>query len=501
MTACARLVHTPLANALGWTLFHSLWQGALAALILLAVALIVPSPRARYAWACAALSGVLAGFALTFCLLWSQGSGAVTTIPHAIPPAPLVGNQSPPGPPARFPIADVLPWLAPFWFAGVLVFHLRGVAGWMAAARLRRRGVCRAPGPWPQRLQHLAARLRVSRPVALLETCLADVPLVVGYLRPAILMPVGMLAGMPAAQVEAILLHELAHVRRRDYLANLLQTVAEGFLFYHPAIWWISRVIRAEREKCCDDLVVAASGDACEYAAALAALEQTRWAADRAALAATGGSLVERIRRLLYPPEGLAWAPFVSAGILTIAAAGALLAWQAAIPPASQPKVSPYTRWLDEEVVYIIADRERVAFQSLRTDAERDHFIEQFWQRRDPTPGTSENQFKKEHYRRLAFANTHYAWRAVPGWRTDRGRIYIMFGPPDEIEFHPTGRPAGGGGPATNYPVEQWLYHHIKDIGDNVLIDYADEAGTGDFKMTRDPNPKGGTFIRRPELE
>ena len=152
----------------------------------------------------------------------------------------------------------------------------------MAAGRVRDRGVCRAPDPWPQRLQHLAARLRVSQPVALLETCLADVPVVVGYLRPVILVPVGMLAGMP----------ELAHILRRDYLANLLQTVVEGFLFYHPAIWWISIVVRAERENCCDDLVVEASGDAREYAAALAALEQTRWAADRAALAATGGSLV-----------------------------------------------------------------------------------------------------------------------------------------------------------------------------------------------------------------
>ena len=110
-------------------------------------------------------------------------------------------------------------------------------------------------------------------------------PVVIGYLRPVILVPVGMLAGMPAAQVEAILLHELAHVRRRDYLANLLQTVGEGFLFYHPAIWWISSVIRSERENCCDDLVVEASGDAREYAAALAALEHTRLAADRAALA------------------------------------------------------------------------------------------------------------------------------------------------------------------------------------------------------------------------
>jgi GWxTD domain-containing protein len=193
----------------------------------------------------------------------------------------------------------------------------------------------------------------------------------------------------------------------------------------------------------------------------------------------------------------------VSAGILTMAVAGALVAWQAGLPAqnqpaATQPKVSRYTKWLEEDVVYIIEDRERAAFQSLRTDAGRDHFIEQFWQRRNPTPGTPENEFKKEHYRRIAYANGHFAWRSVPGWKTDRGRIYIVFGPPDEIEFHPSGRPAGGGEPATNYPVEQWLYRHIKDIGDNVLIDYDDAAKTGDFKMTKDPNPNGGKLIRHP---
>jgi bla regulator protein BlaR1 len=488
MTAFGHLVHTPLAKALGWTLFHSLWQGALAALILLAVLLVVRSPRARYAWACVAMSGVLAGFGLTFCFLSSPGSGAALTIPHAIPRAPTLENQSPPDSPARFHMEDVLPWLAPFWIAGVVLFHLRSVAAWMAAQRVRRRGVCRAPDPWPQRLRHLSARLRVSQPVALLETCLADVPVVIGYLRPVILVPVGMLAGMPAAQVEAILLHELAHIARRDYLLNLLQTVVEDFLFYHPAIWWISGVIRAERENCCDDLVVAASGDAREYAAALAALEQTRCTADQAALSATGGSLVKRIRRLLYQPEGPALAPFFSAGILTIAVAGALVAWQAGVPahnqpPTPEPKVSTYTKWLEEDVVYIIADRERAAFQSLRTDAERDHFIEEFWLRRDP-------EFKDEHYRRIAYVNQRFAARAVPGWKSDRGRIYILFGPPDEIESHPSA-------PAANYPVEEWLYHHIRDVGDHVLYAFADAAKTGDFKMVQDVAGKR-TGVPRP---
>src|ERR1017187_9214042 len=128
-------------------------------------------------------------------------------------------------------------------------------------SQLGRRGVCAAGALWQGRGERLAARMRVSRPVTLLESCLAEVPVVMGYLRPVILMPVGLMTGLPAEQIEAILLHELAHIRRHDYLVNLLQIVVEGLVFYHPAVWWISSVMRAERENCCDDLVVATQGD------------------------------------------------------------------------------------------------------------------------------------------------------------------------------------------------------------------------------------------------
>jgi len=496
MTPLETVVQTPIARALGWTLFHSLWEGALAALLLAAALFVVRSPRARYACACLAMLGVLAGFAITFVRLMPRGMAAGTAVIHAIPRAPLDGSDL--SPDARaLRMADILPWLVPFWIAGVILSHLRGVAGWMAARRLRRRGVCSAPDPWPQRLDQLRARLRISKPVALLETCLAEVPVVIGYLRPAILIPVGLFAGMPAGQVEAILLHELAHIGRRDYLVNLLQTVVEGFLFYHPAIWWMSGVVRAERENCCDDLVVAASGNAHAYATALTALEQTRWAANEAALAATGGNLMKRIHRLLYQPKGSAFAPLFAAGILTVAVAGALAAWQASAPaPASTPqqRMSPYTRWLEEDVVYIITKQERQAFLSLQTDSERVHFIQQFWERRNPTPGSSQNAFQLEHYRRIANANRRFSWQQVPGWKTDRGRIYILYGPPDEIEFHTDGLVPGQAGP----PIEQWLYHSIEGIGTNVIMDFVDEKKTGDYRMTKDPNAKTGTFVPRP---
>ena len=295
-------------------------------------------------------------------------------------------------------------------------------------------------------------------------------------------MPVGMLAGMPAAQVEAILLHELAHVRRFDYLVNLIQMCVESFLFYHPVAWWISSVIRAERENCCDDLAVNLSGDAHEYAAALALLEQTRGMARDAAPAATGGSLVKRIRRLLKPSEGprAALAPTLSAAILAITAVALLPAWQA--KPAE--KTSPYTKWLNQDVVYIITAEETAAFQSLQTNEEREQFIKEFWLRRDPTPGTPENEMRNEHYRRIAYAHQRYETPNVAGWQSDRGRIYIKYGPPNEIESHPVGDAPHP------YPYEQWLYRFIEGVGTNVIIEFDDKTGTGDYRMSTDPTAK-----------
>ncbi len=154
-----------------------------------------------------------------------------------------------------------LPWLAPFWMAGVLILYVRGLVNWVAARRLRHVGVCVPPDDWPARLRRIQSRLRLSRPVLLLESCLIQTPLVVGFFRPAILMPLGLLTGFPTEQVEAFLIHELAHVRRGDYLVNLAQSLVEGLLFFHPGVWWISKVIRAGRENCCDDTVVALTED------------------------------------------------------------------------------------------------------------------------------------------------------------------------------------------------------------------------------------------------
>ncbi len=155
---------------------------------------------------------------------------------------------------------------------------------------------------------------------------------------------------------------------------------------------------------------------------------------------------------------------------------------------------TPYRKWLNEDVAYIITDEERAAFKKLQTDEEREQFIEQFWLRRDPTPDSVENEFKEEHYRRIAYANEHFA-SGIPGWKTDRGRIYITFGPPDEIESHPSGGsyerpPEEGGGETSTFPFEQWRYRYIEDIGTDIVIEFVDPTMSGEYRMTSDPSEK-----------
>ncbi len=154
----------------------------------------------------------------------------------------------------------------------------------------------------------------------------------------------------------------------------------------------------------------------------------------------------------------------------------------------------PYKSWLNEDVVYIISPEERTAFLQLETNEEREQFIEQFWLRRSSNPDLPDNDFKEEHYRRIAYANEHYA-SGVPGWKTDRGRIYIMWGPPDEIESHPTGgtwnRPQDmGGGSTTTYPWESWRYRYLEGIQENVELEFVDPSGSGEYHLTMDPTEK-----------
>jgi GWxTD domain-containing protein len=251
-------------------------------------------------------------------------------------------------------------------------------------------------------------------------------------------------------------------------------------------------------------------------------------------MASTGGSLRLRVQRLLDPPAPHASMPATIAAsmVLLVAIAGSMGAWQTqnAPPPPLRQKIEtgisfapptpqtprpavalspqqtraeqrlrqelavPYRKWLDQDVAYIIMSEERAAFEKLQTDEEREQFIEQFWLRRDPTPGTVENEFKQEYYRRIAFANEHFSG-GIPGWKTDRGRIYILYGPPDAQESHPSGgsytRPAAqGGGVTSTYPFEVWTYKLIEGIGKDVSIEFVDPTMSGEYRMTMDPSEK-----------
>src|SRR5438128_5297152 len=155
---------------------------------------------------------------------------------------------------------------------------------------------------------------------------------------------------------------------------------------------------------------------------------------------------------------------------------------------------SVYKKWLDEDVLYIITDDERKAFKALKTDEERDQFIEQFWLRRDPTPDTIENEFKEDHYSRIAYANERFQ-SGKPGWKTDRGRIYILYGKPTEMEAHPAGgqyeRPfEEGGGSTSTYPFETWRYRYIEGIGNEVILEFIDPTMSGEYHLTSNPDEK-----------
>src|SRR5205823_13809579 len=196
----------------------------------------------------------------------------------------------------------LLPGIAIAWLVGVAMLLARMAGGWWHVRRLHRIAFATSSCRWQSSCRRLAYRLGLPAAAHVVESAFVDVPTVVGWLRPAILLPIAAVASLSPSQVEAILAHELAHIRRHDYAINVLQTLVETLLFYHPAVWWLSNRIRTEREHCCDDVAIAVCGDPVSYARALAELETFRSASASMALAATGGSLRDRVRRILRMP-------------------------------------------------------------------------------------------------------------------------------------------------------------------------------------------------------
>ena len=394
MTALENFVSPALMRALGWTLLHSLWQGALVAAVLAGALLLLRRQCAevRYVASAGALVVVVALAGITFGLYFSAGtgqrvlagsgpaeagqhqlaserhaatggaapvrnarSGAAEKAPPAAQAA-AVTETVPTAAPAEWLATGLryfdrhLPLLVVAWLLGLLAMSLRLLGGLLYVQRLRRYRVRPLAAAWQERLAVLAARSGLRRPVALLESALVRVPLVVGHVRPVILLPLGAVAGLSPAYLEAILAHELAHVLRRDYLVNFLQTVAEALFFYHPAVWFMASCVRTERENCCDDTATAlVGGDPLRLARALTALAE--WShsavvpsAPRLALAAVGrrGALLGRVHRLVLrrpaPPtlaEGLLAGALVLGGLGLLGGSMALAGPLAARLPLS----------------------------------------------------------------------------------------------------------------------------------------------------------------------
>jgi len=324
----------PLWARIGWTLAAFLWQGVLVAFLLAAANAVLArsSSRARYAAACCAMVVLLACPIATFVSLGPSAdlapAPASTTAfrsDAAVVPAGPARTESSLSVfirALRSGTAEVAPRLAPLWAAGVLLLSLRFVGGWTVARRLTLRRVQPAPPAVREALTRLSERLGVRKTVRVLQSAAVSVPTALGALRPVILLPVSALAGVSPEGLEAVLAHELAHIRRRDYLVNLLQTAVETLLFYHPAVWWVSRRIRIERENCCDDIAIQATGDVRAYARALVGLEEIRDRRPRLAVAATGGTLLQRIARLLPSPSPADGASRWVAVVLAAAAIG-----------------------------------------------------------------------------------------------------------------------------------------------------------------------------------
>jgi uncharacterized protein (TIGR03435 family) len=329
MSAIQELSAQPWVGRLGWTLLYFLWQGIAIAAVYAGARRIAASPGTRYLLACFALAAMMAAPIATWNAL--RPFEAMPDLAYrvsGVPPTPSAPGTLPVA--VRTSVSSVrpaafLPWVVALWFAGAAVFWVRLAGGWLTAARMRSTLVRPAPAEWESALRRLGARIGVSRPVRLLVSAWVEAPIVIGWLRPVVLVPVGALSGLPPEQVEALLMHELAHIRRHDYLVNMLQSAAEALLFYHPAVWWVSGHIRAERELCCDDVAVTMSGDAIAYASALVEFEASRRAHAQAGVAANGGSLQTRIARVLgqaQPGSRSGPAVVASAALLLTAAYG-----------------------------------------------------------------------------------------------------------------------------------------------------------------------------------
>lgn len=345
----------PMVERIGWTLIHFLWQGAALAVMLSAELVLLRRSKAnvRYIAACLTLALMVFVPCVTMFMVpvseferaadisltsssFETGLAEVAEVsrPKSTEPispkdvaAPVVSVSSSYSWRERGNaiLEPVLPYVVLGWLVGVFGLSVWHLGGWTQLQRLRRKMVRQVGPPWQSRVKELGELLGIRRAVQLVESALVRVPTVVGWVRPVILLPASALTGLTGEELEAILAHELAHIKRFDYLVNMLQTAVEILGFYHPAVWWVSHKIRVERENCCDDLAVSVSGDRVRYAKALTLLEEIRGGHAGLAVAASGVSLFGRIRRLVGTASRenrrCSWVPAIVVVLLIVALA------------------------------------------------------------------------------------------------------------------------------------------------------------------------------------
>jgi beta-lactamase regulating signal transducer with metallopeptidase domain len=350
---------TSLVDRSAWTLAHFLWQGALIAAITAGTLRLLArrSAQARYGAAIGALFLMVAVPAATFLFYAEAGHWTRSLILRAarlLDPAVLTQSAS-------GPVASALwtKWVVAGWVAGVLLSSIRLFAGWHLTRRLRQLAVDAVPEEVKILFEQMRRRLALTRSVRVMISGQIDSPAAIGWLKPMVLLPLSAIIGLDAAQLQAVLAHELAHIRRHDFFVNVLQQCVESLLFYHPAVWWLSRRIRIEREHICDDLAVQVCGDPAVYANALIEMERRRSNLPSLAMAAARGNLKSRIRRVIgWSPEGRDWreGAMTLMFVLTVLVAAA---WQ--------------TRSIEAQSTTVPLESIHVAQMPLQPPAERSH--------------------------------------------------------------------------------------------------------------------------------
>ena len=310
MNAFQALLNSSLIHCLGWVLVHFIWQGTAVGVIYLGVRQLLSgkSPAVRYRLAMGTLAIMIALPIITFIHLRNTTTGiAARTTLQALAGVSISSVNQSATPP--FSLIDhlnlwlqpLIPWTVPLWLLGVLAMTLRAWRGWSRAYQLRETATFLPLSEWHAVIESLCTSLGIKKLVRLAVSSRIVVPSVIGWLKPIILIPPSVMAGLTPLQMELILAHELAHIRRQDYLWNLLQVAVETLLFYHPVVRWISHHARLERELCCDDMVVRQHGNVVEYARALTELESLRQPRMALLLGANGGQVLDRVHRLLGP--------------------------------------------------------------------------------------------------------------------------------------------------------------------------------------------------------